>query len=74
MRYLYIAYMYIWDINFLLILFFLLLILLLLFYQYILSLLLYLFRIVATQLGADLTKQIVITDPYRIKVSFPYSL
>ena len=26
------------------------------------------FRIVSTQLGADLTKQIVITDPYRIKV------
>lgn len=25
-------------------------------------------RIVSTQLGADLTKQIVITDPYRIKV------
>lgn len=27
-------------------------------------------RIVSTQLGADLTKQIVITDPYRIKVFF----
>lgn len=26
------------------------------------------FRVVSTQLGADLTKQIVITDPYRIKV------
>lgn len=26
------------------------------------------FRVVATQLSAELTKQIVITDPYRIKV------
>lgn len=30
----------------------------------------YSFRVVVTQLGADLTKQIVITDPYRIKVFF----
>jgi len=36
-------------------------------YFWILNINISFFRIVATQLGADLTKHIVITDPYRIK-------